>query len=246
MMNPQIERPEPVYQQLVSHYRKLIRDGELKEGDRLPTLREIADEHGIAYTTVGKAFRALKTEGLIRTSKQGNVVSFSETGTYTPRDRLSAARRLHKIYPPSERSDVRAAEVVSAPEEVAERLEVEAGTPVVRRERVTYHGDSPVTLSVSWMPGDLVDAVPELVSRERIPGGTVGLVAERTGRQVDADADSFRVTGRAATAEEAEALGLSEGDPVLWGENVWPEADGTVLEFGEFVIPGGLWISIGP
>lgn len=245
LMNPRIERPQPVYRQIVAHFRAQIRDGELSDGDRLPTVREIAEEFDVAYTTVAKALRTLKSEGLVATSQHGTTVCFQETGTYTPRDRISSVRRLGRIYPPSEYARIVSAEVVAAPADIADHMGVAEGDPVIRRERVTYHGDTPVTYSVSWMPGGLADEVPELLSTERIPGGTVGLVAERTGRQVDPDSDSYRECAWSASALQADRLGIAEGDPVLWGQNTWPEADGTVLEFGEYYIPKGRWVTVG-
>ncbi|MDA8368602.1 MAG: GntR family transcriptional regulator [Nocardiopsaceae bacterium] len=241
-MTPRIQRPEPPYLQLVAHYRTLIKDGELKSGTRLPATRELADQWQVSHTTVAKAVTLLRSEGLVETSNQGTTVSFGETNTYTPRDRLRAMKRSGRIYPHSEATRILAAAVVPAPEHVAAAMGIEEGDQVVRRERVTLHGDVPVTHSVTWMPGELVDSVPELATTERIPGGTVGAVRERTGREVTRD--TYRECARRATAEIAAALEVAEGDPVLYGQNTWYEDSGAVLEFGEFTIPEGRWISV--
>lgn len=232
-MAPEIQRPDPPYLQLVAHYRALIRDGDLKSGERIPASRDLAKEWGVAHTTVAKAISLLRAEGLVVTSTQGVKVAFGETSTYTPRDRLNAIQRTGWIYPRGEYARILAADVVPAPDYVAEAMGVAEGDSVVRRERVSMHGDDPVTYSVTWMPGDLADQVPALMQTERIPGGTVGAVRDATGRSVDFDSDVYRMCARSAPAEVAEALGVAEGDPVIYVQSVWPEATGTVLEFGE-------------
>ncbi|WP_051030216.1 GntR family transcriptional regulator [Nocardia takedensis] len=244
-MNPHLQRPEPVYLQLVTHYRDAITSGELAEGQRLPTVREIADYWKVAYTTAAKAVRQLAADGLVSTSKQGTIVAFLEGSTYSPADRLRSVHRGRVIYPHGA-SKIISAEVIEAPQHVADAMGLDAGDRVVRRERVTAHGDVPVTWSVTWMPAELVETVPELLDLAPIPGGqgTIGLVKERTGRFPKVGLDSYRQCAARATALIAERLGINEGDPILRGENSWPEESGVVLEFGEFAIPEGQWVTV--
>ncbi|MEV6297734.1 MULTISPECIES: GntR family transcriptional regulator [Actinomycetes] len=244
-MTPHLQRPEPVYMQLVAHYRDAITSGDLREGERMPSVREIAEQWQVAYTTAAKAMRQLAADGLVSTSKQGTIVAFLENGTFSPADRLRSVQRGRVIYPHGA-SKIISAELTTAPQHVADAMGIEPGDSVVRRERVTKHGDVPVTWSVTWMPGELAEAVPELLDLQPIPGGqgTVGLLKERTGRFPDTNADSYRQCAARATAEIAEHLGIAEGDPVLLGENRWPEKSGAVLEFGEYVIPAGHWVTV--
>lgn len=75
------------------------------------------------------------------------------------------------------------AEVVTAPADVAEALGVPEGSPVVRRRRVYRDDLGVVTVSTSWLPGELGDAAPELLSTEPLPKMTFGLIEDRTGRR---------------------------------------------------------------
>lgn len=245
-MHPKLERPDPPYLQLVKHYRQAITSGTLEAGSRLPATRAMADEWAVAYTTVAKALRQLQSEGLVRTSNQGVFVSWHETSTYSPRDRLNASRTTGRLYPVSERSRIIAADLVTPPPHVADAMSIDNGDhQVVRRARVNFHEDTPVTYSVSWLPGDLIEAVPELTMLERLTGGTIGRIAEKTGRRVLRDC--YRECARRATAEEATHLAVQSGDPVLAGQNWWFEdtEEKSVLEFGEYVIPEGRWVTVG-
>jgi GntR family transcriptional regulator len=55
----------PPYQQLVQQVRHAIRLGLLREGDRLPTLKEVVAQLTINANTVLKAYRELEHEGLV-------------------------------------------------------------------------------------------------------------------------------------------------------------------------------------
>ncbi len=55
----------PPYQQLVQQVRHALRLGLLREGDRLPTLKEVVAQLAINANTVLKAYRELEHEGLV-------------------------------------------------------------------------------------------------------------------------------------------------------------------------------------
>lgn len=53
------------YLQLVQQVRRAVRLGWLKEGDRLPTAREVVAALGINQNTVHKAYRELEHDGVV-------------------------------------------------------------------------------------------------------------------------------------------------------------------------------------
>lgn len=55
----------PAYLQLVEQTKRALRLGELREGDRLPTAKDVVDALGINPNTVLKAYRELEREGLV-------------------------------------------------------------------------------------------------------------------------------------------------------------------------------------
>lgn len=57
--------PRPPYLQLADDLRGRIERGDYQPGDRLPTTRQLAQEHGISTGTVQSALRVLRDEGLI-------------------------------------------------------------------------------------------------------------------------------------------------------------------------------------
>lgn len=69
------ESPTPPYEQLRSQISGLIGAGEMNSGDRLPTIRQLAADLGIANGTVARTYRELEGQGLIRTKARGTVVA---------------------------------------------------------------------------------------------------------------------------------------------------------------------------
>ncbi len=71
------EGPVAPWRQIAQIYRDKIESGELQAGDRVPSIRTLAQEYGVATTTAQKVIEALRDEGLIVTSPMGAFVAQS-------------------------------------------------------------------------------------------------------------------------------------------------------------------------
>lgn len=60
----------PIYRQIADEIRLFIVRGELKEGDSLPPIRQLAGDLGVNLNTVATAYRELQGDGLL-TVKHG-------------------------------------------------------------------------------------------------------------------------------------------------------------------------------
>ncbi|MES5824472.1 GntR family transcriptional regulator [Streptomyces sp. RG80] len=61
--------PVPPYEQIRAQLAGLITSGRLPEGGRLPTVRQLAADLGLAPGTVARAYRELEAAALIRTRR---------------------------------------------------------------------------------------------------------------------------------------------------------------------------------
>lgn len=61
--------PVPPYEQIRAQLAALITTGRLTEDERLPTVRQLATDLGMAPGTVARAYRELETAKLIRTRR---------------------------------------------------------------------------------------------------------------------------------------------------------------------------------
>ncbi|GAA4897525.1 GntR family transcriptional regulator [Actinomycetospora straminea] len=63
----------PVYRQIVEQIRSLVEDGGLPAGERLPTVRRLADSLGVNRNTVSRAYATLRELGVVETRAGGGT-----------------------------------------------------------------------------------------------------------------------------------------------------------------------------
>lgn len=73
------ESAAPLFDQLRVAVIEAVRDGRLPPGARLPTVRELAGELGLAVNTVARSYRELEGAGVVETrGRQGTFVARSD------------------------------------------------------------------------------------------------------------------------------------------------------------------------
>lgn len=82
---------EPPYEQLRAQIARGARSGRLPAGHRLPTVRGLAQELGLAANTVAKAYRTLEADGVIETRGR-NGTFIAAAGDATERALAEAAQ----------------------------------------------------------------------------------------------------------------------------------------------------------
>src|ERR1700712_4047743 len=66
----------PPYEQLRVQFAEEVRSGSLAAGTRIPTVRKLAEDLGLAPNTVARAYRELEADGFIETrGRNGSYVS---------------------------------------------------------------------------------------------------------------------------------------------------------------------------
>jgi len=90
----------PPFEQLRRQLADAVADGTLTPGTRIPTVRALATELGLAVNTVAKAYRSLEADNVIEThGRSGSFVS--ATGDPTTREAqlaaIAYADRVHHL-----------------------------------------------------------------------------------------------------------------------------------------------------
>lgn len=90
------------FEQIRRQYAAAINDGALAPGVRLPTVRRLAEDLGIAVNTAARAYKELEAEGRIETRGRAGTVVASRADTAAraeiaahARTYLAQARRLN-------------------------------------------------------------------------------------------------------------------------------------------------------
>jgi GntR family transcriptional regulator len=81
----------PIYLQIVEQIRRQLQSGDLKKGDQLPTVRQLAADLRINFNTVARAYRILDEAGLIST-QHGRGTYIWETLTDESEETLHGTR----------------------------------------------------------------------------------------------------------------------------------------------------------
>ncbi len=88
----------PIYVQLVSQVGHAVEVGALKPGERLPTVRGLAEELAIAPNTIVKAYNELQREGLVESrAGVGTVVAEGVAEIAEGRQREAVFERLRAL-----------------------------------------------------------------------------------------------------------------------------------------------------
>jgi GntR family transcriptional regulator len=93
------DSPVPPYEQLRDQIATMVASGALAPGTRLPSIRQLAADLGLAVGTVGRAFRELEHEGVIVSrGRHGTFTQEPATPPAADRDaRLADAARSYAI-----------------------------------------------------------------------------------------------------------------------------------------------------
>jgi GntR family transcriptional regulator len=59
----------PIYRQIVEQVHALLAGGRLREGDRLPSVRQVAQTAAVNPMTVSKAYSRLEADGVVRRAR---------------------------------------------------------------------------------------------------------------------------------------------------------------------------------
>jgi GntR family transcriptional regulator len=203
----------PLWRHIRNALEQALADGEYPPGTPLPSEAKLAARFGVAIGTVRRAVDELvAARALIR--RQGK-------GTFVP-DLGGPADRTQFYFFHIEREDghrerpefelIDFAEHVRCPAEVAARLGLAPGEPMLlARNRQALSG-TPVMVDEIWLPRALFPGLDRAGFAER-EGTLYGLYQRRFGLSVVRTDERLRA--EAAPAEVAALLGLRPGAPVL-------------------------------
>jgi GntR family transcriptional regulator len=89
----------PLYLQIARQVEQLLTSGDLKVGDQLPTVRELATELRINFNTVARAYRVLDEARIISTQRGRGTYIWEQPNEETMQDlRRKTLEELSKKY----------------------------------------------------------------------------------------------------------------------------------------------------
>lgn len=214
--------PTPAYAQIANGLRRRITRGELRDGDKLPTLGELIEESGSALGTVRQAIGQLESEGLVVTRQgKGTFVRHPRRMRREGSTRHLSQRRPEGTPPMKAEAkkqdfergqEVTTARLEPAPTKVAELLGVGEGDALLlRRVMLTLDGE-PAQVALSYFPQEFAED-PVLRTAAEVPGGVHAYLKRELGLPLAYAVEDL--VARMPTPDEAAALRLHPGTPVV-------------------------------
>ena len=199
--------------------RAAVRGGNYPHG-QLPGEAELMTSYRASRATVRAALALLRTEGLIeRTQGVGTHAVLAPVKT--------SLREAHGVIKPARDSmfnqRMRPRELdrslVAAPGAVAERLEIDAGTPCLRLEYVALLNEEPIALATNYVRFPAADKLRDTP----FVSDWYRLLADAGVALSDSE---FVFDCESADASLAAALGIREGAPLISMEQIIYDLDG--------------------
>ena len=222
------DAPMPLHSQLSDAFRQRIASGEWPPHYRLKAEPEFAADLGVSRGTLRRALTTLIDESLLR-QVQGK-------GTYVTSTLLepAIAQRLSTLSEDfvsqgiNTTTIVLASELTDAPIPVSRLLDIGPRQRVLRLRRLHETARGPVALTVNYVRVDLAPGLEEF----DFAGHSLFQVLEADyGLQINAGRRTFSAVS--ATAETAELLALTAGDPVQYLEQITYLASGQPIEYSD-------------
>jgi GntR family transcriptional regulator len=236
----------PAFRQVAADLREKITAGVYAPGAQLPSERELVETYGVSRPTIRDAVSVLRTEGIV-TAEHGRGVFVRPPSSIQrlARSRLSRESRARNQaafiadaaalgFTPSTSIKIR---LEPAGERAAALLAIDPADEVTIRDRVMRADGLVAQLAVSRLSRTLTrDTAIEQVDTG--PGGTYARL-EEAGHTIGSFTE--HVGARMPTPEEATALQLDHGIPVITVTRVAYGEDGTPLEMNDMVLPANLY-----
>jgi GntR family transcriptional regulator len=219
---------KPLYLQIQDSLRAMIDGIELEPGDQIPSERELANKLKASRMTVRRAVEMLTAQGFLeRRSTSGTYVSEPKVvRPFTPGSIQSLTRQIEEKGGVAD-SKLLSFDEILAPAKVANCLLLPNGSQVYFIQRLRYASNLPFCIETSYLPTDTFRGL----SKKDVSGhnSLYDHLKQHFGIIPTYSSDKLKITW--PTAQEAELLGLSMKDPVLYYRSVVFNNDGLPFEF---------------
>ncbi len=211
---------KPLYAQIAEEFARRIAEGELVQGDKLPSQSKMIAQFNVSQATVRQAILNLSNQGLV-IAIQGKgvfvaeprvVVDLSESESVA--DGQSAAFTYEHL----------GSDLISAPDRMAQLLSIEPGSHMIRCRRKLMLQDRVAGLETCNMPFDVMQVIrPEAIANEDLR------------LEVAKDINlgpcqrEFRISAGQITAFDAELIDVPADTTILQREDVTEGRNGRPL-----------------
>jgi len=218
----------PFYYQLYEILNKKITSGEWQPGDLLPAESELLEKYQVSRATVRQAMDILVTKGQI-TRERGRGSFVNEPTIEQTLSRIISFTEDMKQRDMKPSTQVLDKGLLSAPEDVAEQLQVKVGEELAHLRRLRLADGEPMSIEDSYLIHRLCEGV---LDQDYVSQPLREALSKRYGLRLVSARQSIRAV--AASPEIAMLLKIEAGDPLLFIKRVSYDNDNRPVEFIRF------------
>ncbi|MGJ3239037.1 MAG: GntR family transcriptional regulator [Anaerolineae bacterium] len=225
--------PKPLYEQIKDYILHGIHSGTYKPNDRIPSERDLSDRFGVSRLTVNKAVKQLVRDGWLYV-QIGKGTFINDEPIDQQLETLTSFTEEMTKRGQETSSKVLFAHIIEADTTLARQLLIPMGVAILRLQRVRLVAERPMALETSHVVAthcrDILDTHD--FSRESLYS------VLRQDYDISLTHAEQVFEARSASPQEAEALDLETGDPVLAISRVTFTANKQPLEYVQSVYRG--------
>lgn len=213
----------PLYLQLRDDLRRMIAVGQFKDGDAIPPEPVLCETYGVSRITVRRAVAELAAEGLVE--KVPGKGTFVRGAPFSPSlVSLTGFGSADEVFEVEPRRTVLRKWEESADSQIAGRLGLAEGAPVVGLERLLQDGERVLAIDTTRYSGELL---PGFLAHVGNDVSTLQVIKEIYALEASGASGVLGVAS--AGVEQAAHLGCSPNDPLLTVDKVIYSAGRVVL-----------------
>lgn len=224
--------PVPLYFQVAEQLETAITTGQIEPGTKISNEVTLASTLGLSRPTMRQAIQLLVDKGML-VRKRG-------VGTQVVQGRINRPVQLTSLYDDLSltgkelRTTILKSGVEPATDDVAEQLEIEAGTPVWHLRRLRHVDGKPLAIMENFLPEATVDLTAFDLT-------DVGLYQALRWSGIHLRVAKQRISARTATAPQARLLETKKGAALLIMTRTAYNDAGTAVEFGRHAYQSELY-----
>ena len=228
----------PLYYQLEKVLRKRILSGQLKDGDLIPTERELCDEFGVSRITVRQALTKLEDLGLIRREQgKGTFVAPRSYGNMP----LGLYGYIEDLFRLGEITSLKltSRKLVVPDSDIAEEMKLDEKEKVYLFEGFRAMDDDSNCFFQAYIP----QSIGRKIKLKDV--NTPFLISHVEKAALETARKAIQVTSaKAASKELASKLGIKAGKPLLVIKRIYFAIEEKVLELAITHCPGEVYQSV--
>lgn len=216
-----------LFKQIYSELESKILHKEYESGSLLPSEHQLADYYNVSRETIRKSLNLLQDRGYIQKVQGKGSLVLDMKRTDLPIAGLTSYKEVQESHQLNSDTKVIANELIPAPKDIAQQLEIEVGAPVHQLIRVREVDGEAIILDYDYLNAEYVKELPT----ERMTQSLYDYIEQDLGYHISYATKEFTV--ESASADDYNYLTLHQDQNVVVTRSKIYFEDTTLFQYTE-------------